>query len=514
MGTLFCPGRIPLLGYLLEWITGHPRNRVIAKFTTKSWTHNVFRLYELLFGCRHGIKAEMTAMRSEDGEWYYFPHSFEAHFALLEQYIREYFASWKVIPVRIYIPVLASPNGMPIPASPYLFAIAFDNAANPVNQSTSFTCTGSNLFFSMGIGGNSSSALSTVKYNNVSLTQQVARTMPGFDDHYWYYSLTGPSTGSNTAAITLSAGNANMNTLMSHSGVSQSGQPEATGSATQNGSGNWAVSVTTATANAWVLVNTHSNTGITAVTNVTARTASGGALAGDSNGPIASPGSYTMTLNNSGASDSAAGIVSIAPAITDANISVSDQLNITEAVTMLLISLISVFDQINVTESVSQTDVLNISTSDQLTLTESVTVQTGPFSISVFDQINITESVTVYPETLTLSVADQLNITESVSVALRVDISVSDAISITESVSQVLIMNISVSDQVNVSEAVTMSVQSFINVSDQINITESATKTVSDRPNGLSYMRGQDQNLPVTLTKQDYPLGFNDTSVS
>ena len=197
-------------------------------------------------------------------------------------------------------------------------------------------------------------------------------------------------------------------------------------------------------------------------------------------------------------------------------ISVSDQLNVTESVTMTLVQNISVSDQLNITESVSLVLVNDINVSDQITITESVTVETGPFSISVSDQLTITDAPTVsrFQETENVSVSDQLNVSESMQPEVNSTISVNDQVTVSESVSQTLSIDINVSDQLNLTESVTIGITINLSVYDQLDITESVTKTVSEIAKGLVYMRGNDQNLPVTLTKQDYPLGFNDTSVS
>ncbi len=135
------------------------------------------------------------------------------------------------------------------------------------------------------------------------------------------------------------------------------------------------------------------------------------------------------------------------------SVSVSDQLNITESVTMLRISFVNTSDQLNITESVTLVRISNISVFDNITITETLTMQGGN-SINVFDSITITESVTMFLPIL------------------------------------------------------------IVNVSDQLNITENVSRTFSDRVKGLSIMRGQDQSLPVTMTAQEYPLGFKDDAQS
>lgn len=209
------------------------------------------------------------------------------------------------------------------------------------------------------------------------------------------------------------------------------------------------------------------------------------------------------------------------PFSTDLSISVSDQVNITESVSMVLISLINTSDQLNISESVLRLSILNINVNDQITVTDTATVESGTFNISVSDQINVSESVTMLIPFLNINISDQLTMTESVSTALAVDISVSDQLNITESVSNILILNVNVFDQLSVSESVSMASILNISVSDQLTITESKTVLPSDKVTGLIVLRGQDQSLPVTFTEQDqnlpilltkneYPLGMTD----
>ena len=78
--------------------------------------------------------------------------------------------------------------------------------------------------------------------------------------------------------------------------------------------------------------------------------------------------------------------------------------------------------------------------------------------INVSDQINITEdiTITVLPPDLAINVNDQLNITENTAELVISDINVLDQINITEDTTETNpnLGNISVSDQVNITEDV------------------------------------------------------------
>lgn len=192
------------------------------------------------------------------------------------------------------------------------------------------------------------------------------------------------------------------------------------------------------------------------------------------------------------------------------NISVSDQLNVSESVTVFLPFFnVNVSDQITVSESVTMLTTLFINTSDEITLTEEVTA-TNAITISVSDELTVSESVTVFLPFFNVSVSDQLNLTESATVDVGITINVSDEITLSESTSQALLLTINVSDELSVSESTSTTVTIFISVSDQLTVSESTSLIVSEAANGLIMLRGRDQDLPVTLTQQEYPLPMND----
>src|SRR5205085_12355012 len=94
-----------LLLKIMAVVTGAPRYVTDVEWSSKSWTHNVFRLYELSFGRRWGIRPELTSALGIDEKGretvtYQF-HSFEAIVAHIEARIRGLVPV--TIPVKVWV---------------------------------------------------------------------------------------------------------------------------------------------------------------------------------------------------------------------------------------------------------------------------------------------------------------------------------------------------------------------------------------------------------------------------
>lgn len=185
-------------------ITGKPRYIPKIEWSSKSWTHNIFRAYESIFGRRFGIRAEITSY-SDGVNVIYQAHTFEASCALIEQYIRSAF-KFKI--VKVYIPVLALNTGYKMPSKqPYVFAIAFDATAH-LEESTStnphtfsFTCTGSNRELVVATAQGGIGIPSSCTYNGTSATARTASTNAAGVVFARFFTLVAPSTGSNTVSV-------------------------------------------------------------------------------------------------------------------------------------------------------------------------------------------------------------------------------------------------------------------------------------------------------------------------
>lgn len=190
-------------------LTGKPYEIVKVEWSGTSWTHNIFRFYESIFGRRAGIRLEITS--TFDGtQARYYAHTFEGACALVETSIRNAF---KFKLVKVYLPVLSLNTGnfgFPQKQS-YMFAIAYDTfgsfgdsmGSDPHNWS--HTCTGSNLALVVSGGATKlgSPGTWTATYNNVSTTSAYIVQNNGFNPWIATLYLKGPATGSHTVSFAI-----------------------------------------------------------------------------------------------------------------------------------------------------------------------------------------------------------------------------------------------------------------------------------------------------------------------
>lgn len=220
------------LATIMATLTQHPRYLPVIEWSSRSWTHNAFRVWELLFGRRIGVRAEMSsAAFFKDGKWtrLYEFHTVEAAIAHFEGAIRN---KLNVIPDRVYFPKLATYT--PYSQSPFgiLMAVAYDAVSSDAvahsNASTSHTCTGSDRYITA--GGSGRQAVSSSTYNSVSLSALGAEAFNS-PVRARLYGLAGPASGTNTLAMTFGG---TYNVL---GGISFTGAGSASGYATNTGTG-------------------------------------------------------------------------------------------------------------------------------------------------------------------------------------------------------------------------------------------------------------------------------------
>lgn len=278
--------------------------------------HNLFRLWELIFGRKKGIRIENTTLQSGS----YIVREFYTTEALLAyweacfySFLKSPFRALARLPkLKVYVPVTAGYT----PQYPgYVFAIALDATtvegigadASP-DTSTSHTTSGTDrgLIFSFSYGGGGTlSDVTSITYNGDSLSSE------GSGDYHnarWtsIWSLIAPDTGANTATVTWS-GTKNEKTygMTTFTGVDQTTMVEATAGSDLNYPANpTSLSVTTLTDDAWVYVNfvsrearTYSSmdTGTFLHNNPNGTDGGVGTAAGYNSGGTA--GSYTVAFN-------------------------------------------------------------------------------------------------------------------------------------------------------------------------------------------------------------------------
>lgn len=250
------------LPQLLANITGVPRYLPVIEWSKTSWTHNLFRVYELIFWRRFGIRAEISSMfiEKEAGQWVevHQAHSFEGACALFETSVRKFLSSlfhFRIaLPSKFWLPRFSLPDGLPNPGLPFMFAIAFDASSQGgdnggssflTNTSYSHTCTGSDRVLVLGLVCNDYTGYTSWTYAGAAGTVTQQNTSSG-NPYVVHKYIVAPSTGSNNVTIT-----ANPSTLRAQSyTVSYTGcnstQPDSSGKANSG-----TLSCTVVASNCW-----------------------------------------------------------------------------------------------------------------------------------------------------------------------------------------------------------------------------------------------------------------------
>lgn len=235
-----------ILAQLLTEITGKPREKVEIKWDSYYYVSAIFRLWELIFWRRQGIRVETTGYH-ENGKEILFVHTWEAAFCVAELRLRQLF---EFKPFRIYIPMLATPQGLRIPASPYLFAIALNDvlaADGGVSGPVTITA-GTNICVFWLIQFFSSGPITSCTAGGAAMTQSGSGQNNGFGGQIFYKA--GPSTGSVT--LTATGGNFYQGFYLTLSGVDQTNPIDNAG-ASHAGANASSVSVTVSASNCWMI---------------------------------------------------------------------------------------------------------------------------------------------------------------------------------------------------------------------------------------------------------------------
>lgn len=137
--------------------TRHPREIVVIGIDfewTNLWSYNAFRMYEVVFGRKAGLRHESrTAYTYIDGELivsYHFA-TWESLVTHSEKMVRDYFKTWKFDFRWVSLPQLAIIGGVPL-STTYRFSIAFvvvdhnnDNTATVSTVTITHSPAGSNI---------------------------------------------------------------------------------------------------------------------------------------------------------------------------------------------------------------------------------------------------------------------------------------------------------------------------------------------------------------------------------
>ena len=290
-------------------ITRHPRYLPDIQWSENSLTHNAFRLYELIFWRRVGIRAEMfMSSWVEDGVRHTVYHccSWESVLAFTETSIRNALSFRpRFKRVRIWIPVMQTPQGIPVFASPYILAIAFvrtSTTVNPASNTVAFDATATNGYLVVQTLKASSQTVSGVTYNGVATTQIMSAdpSVPFSTQNNYLWGLAAPTTGTNNIVVSDSGAGTLVVDAALYSGAQQTTAIEATGTNSGALGTTASVSVTTITNNAWLVGYFRANSAsgsFTAGSNTVVRTDSAESTRqmADSGADQTPAGSFTLT---------------------------------------------------------------------------------------------------------------------------------------------------------------------------------------------------------------------------
>lgn len=310
----------------------HPRYKPESiDWNSPSLIYRACRLFETIFGRRYGVKAEVSLQTYIDDEGnkksVHFAHSLESSAILLELGLysclkRPFSALAKLPRMRVYIPVMALPTGISVPASPYIFAIAFDSVLSTVNHASpstsvtdSFTNTAGDTIVTGVVARDAGDVVTTCTYNAVSLSLVKKQQENAAPTYAYAFGKVAPATGAHNIVTSFTGSPSGVRVgAVSYSGTNQSSFPDAsttyTGTATS-----FSNSLTTVADNCWVVIWVWNESGNNvAGTGSTLRGTSANPAFLDSNAAVHPAGSYNMAVTWGGGSTGFAAIMlSIAP---------------------------------------------------------------------------------------------------------------------------------------------------------------------------------------------------------
>lgn len=326
-----------ILPNLLVLLTQAPRYKPEVNWSDKSWVHNFFRFYELIFWRKRGIRAEAsTTVRLENGrkiiqvELY----SFESVFAHLEMLIRNLFkVRWlnvRIESLQFAIPVNTAQVLIPVVSLAIALDIADTGASTVTSPLTwSHTSTGSNLLIAICPAAYSSltTAFGAVSYAGAAATsaREDSETTAALKTRSGIFLKGGAASGANTVSVAFTGSSPNCAAAaISYSGAQSTSTADAVNGTTATTTGAKAFNVTTVADNCWVIgCVSHAAAATPAITSPTqtirsniANTASAVAGSQDSNAAKTPAGAVSVgwTLGGTAMYGAAISGASFAPA--------------------------------------------------------------------------------------------------------------------------------------------------------------------------------------------------------
>lgn len=193
----------------------------------------------------------------------------------------------------------------------FVGATGFAANSGAGDRTFAYTCgSGSNRCLVVGFAADNapgSDTITGVTYNGVAMTRAGAMFTANQNRNLYLYYLFGPATGTNNIVVSHSSSDYVLLSAEDYTGVDSGGLDATTVTHDSGGSGvaSLTTSITTVTANAWTVLVEGSYDGgtppgaSTGDVRLAYETSFGTSGTFDSNGPIASPGSYAMTTTRS-----------------------------------------------------------------------------------------------------------------------------------------------------------------------------------------------------------------------
>lgn len=264
---------------IMAFLTSHPRYLPKdIEWSPKSWTHNVFRVYEMIFWRREGIRQEFAVWQNKDGSVHRKTFTVEAAIAYFETDVREFVASFKpqrdglghltISPIQIQnlkqvgrvmvmgmFAFLGTTHGLPMIMLAIAFGAYTKGTGSTSPNTLSVTTSGSDRWLnSCSFRNGNGQTVTGTTYNSVAMTSPGTDTSLPNNGYYgadlWY--LANPTTGANNLVTAWTGGSNVFQYALGYTGVVNTGiSGQSSGQVSYSGLAAFR-SFTPSAANGWV----------------------------------------------------------------------------------------------------------------------------------------------------------------------------------------------------------------------------------------------------------------------
>lgn len=303
-------------------ITRHPREKIDVVWSS-SFVCNLFRIYELIFWRRAGIRCEGIAYDNGEMYSYTWENLLVTYEWILLSWLKGAVPKFEII----WLPQMQLAGMRQGGIQPFAFAIAFDAANAPAQNSTSpvlwnATVTGTNPALVVGyhVGGTTTDFSTACTYNSVAGSKVTGTNVASrWGSAIWY--MGNASTGTNQVSLTMSSGNAARSSAASYSGCAANANVG--GAIQQDSVTSITLTITSTVDKCWLVGEAiQDGVALTAGSGTTFRGNSGDSFAifVDGNAAITPAGSSSIVCTCAGGSNAAFFGTTIAPGASAATV--------------------------------------------------------------------------------------------------------------------------------------------------------------------------------------------------